>query len=161
MDADDLARFLQAHTLDAEVLRLATPTPTVERAAAALGTTPAHIVKTLLFLVDGRPVLAIAAGLQRIDARRIAAHFGVGRKRVRLADADTVQALTGYPIGALPPFGHRRPLAALLDPGVLALAPAYAGGGARDAMLRVAPVDILRLSGAELVELAGTPAAEV
>lgn len=158
MDSDDLARFLQTHALEAEVLHLSTPTPTVEHAAAALGTTAQHIVKTLLFLVDGRPVLAIAAGTARVDPRRLAAHFGVARKRVRLADAEAVRSLTGYPVGALPPFGHRQPLHTLLDPGVLDLAPAYAGGGAPDTMLRVEPADILRLTGAQVVALLGAPA---
>jgi len=106
----DLAHFLREKELRAELLALSMKTPTVEAAAEAVGTSSQKIVKSLLFMVDDRPVLAITSGANRIDRRRIAKNFGVGRKRVRLADENQVQAATGYTVGAVPPFGHPEPL---------------------------------------------------
>lgn len=150
---EDLRQFLALHEVEAEILRLESETPTVEAAARAVGTTPERIVKSLLFLVEGRPVLAIACGPDRVDSRALARRFGVGRKRVRLADGETVQRVTGYPIGAVPPFGHRQPLTTLVDRRVLEHEEVFAGGGGIDALVRVSPQDILRLTGAEVLDL--------
>lgn len=151
----DLAAFITRHGIAAEIVKLPTHTPTVEAAAWVLGVSTSQIVKSLVFLVDGRPILVIANGTARVDVKKIAAHFGVGRKRARLADADTVLAVTGYLAGAVPPFGHKQPLPALLDPGVLAQSEVYAGGGDIDALLHITPDELRRVTGAQLVSVAG------
>jgi prolyl-tRNA editing enzyme YbaK/EbsC (Cys-tRNA(Pro) deacylase) len=107
----------------------------------------------LLFMVDDRPVLAITSGANRIDRRRIAKNFGVGRKRVRLADENQVQTATGYPVGAVPPFGHPEPLLTLIDSGILKHDVVYAGGGASDHLMRVETAEILRVTQGEVLEL--------
>ena len=143
-----LEAFISRHGIQAEIISLAVRTLTVTDAAQAVGTVPERIVKSLLFLVDGRPVLAIASGTARVDRRPIAAHFDVGRKRVKLADAKTVEASTGYAVGAVPPFGHREQLLTLIDQRVLQMPQIYAGGGAEDALLRISPDEIMRVTSA-------------
>lgn len=153
LNAADLQRFLEVHHVHAEVLHLPVETPTVEAAARAVGTRPEKIVKSLLFLVDGRPVIVIACGPQRVQAHAVARHFGLSRKRVRLAGPQAVLDCTGYPIGALPPFGHRQPLTTLLDSDVLSHDEVYAGGGSLSALIRLAPSELLRLTAAETLDL--------
>jgi prolyl-tRNA editing enzyme YbaK/EbsC (Cys-tRNA(Pro) deacylase) len=123
-----------------------------------MGTTVDRIVKSLLFLVDRadgslQPVLVIATGTSRVDYKLVAAYLGVSRKRVKLADAASVQTFTGYPVGAVPPFGHLSPLQTLIDRRVLAQPEVYAGGGAADALLRIAPAEILRAARAATVDV--------
>jgi prolyl-tRNA editing enzyme YbaK/EbsC (Cys-tRNA(Pro) deacylase) len=149
----DLRAYLQAHGIPGEVVRLPTPTPTVETAARAAGTRPEQIVKSILFLAAGQPVLVIANGTARIDHRALAARFGVSRKKVRLATPEEVWQLTGFEVGALPPFGGRASLLTLLDRQVLEQAEVYAGGGAEDTLLRLAPATILAVSAAEVADL--------
>jgi prolyl-tRNA editing enzyme YbaK/EbsC (Cys-tRNA(Pro) deacylase) len=149
----DLAAVISAMGLDAEVIRLDTVTPTVEAAAHAVGCTPDRIAKSILFLVEGRPVIAVACGPARVDPRRIAAHLGVSRKRVRLADAATVLSVTGYPIGALPPFGHRQPVLTLLDRELMRRPEVYAGGGSQAALVRLRPTQLQSLTGAPVIDL--------
>ncbi|MFQ5616943.1 MAG: YbaK/EbsC family protein, partial [Anaerolineales bacterium] len=132
--------------------------PTVESAAQAVGAHPDQIVKSVLFLIRGEPLLAIAYGTTRIDRRNIATRYGVGRKRVKLAGAETVLQITGYPVGAVPPFGHPQPIPTLLDPGILEHEQVYAGGGSGSALVRLVPKDILRITNAEIVPLSeGSP----
>ena len=50
---------------------------TVELAALAVGCEPARIAKTLSFMVDGHPVLVVAAGDVKVDNRRYKDAFGV------------------------------------------------------------------------------------
>ena len=144
---------MNTHDIAGEILHLKVPTPTVETAAQAIGAHPDQIVKSVLFLIDGSPVLAIAFGTSHIERRTIADRYGVGRKRVKLADAETVLRFTGYPAGAVPPFGHPHPLPTLLDPGVLHYEQVYAGGGSDNTLVRVNSRKILSVTGAELIKL--------
>jgi len=147
----DLQAFIERGGIAAEIIWPAAPTPTVETAAAAVGARPEQIVKSVLFLIAGKPLLAIVCGLRRVDDRRLARHFAVGRKQVRLADGATVLTHTGYPAGAVPPFGHVAPLSTVLDPLVLAQALVFAGGGSDRTLLRVTPAEIARVTQAEIL----------
>ena len=153
LQPDDLQAYMRQHAIEGEILRLNVPTPTVEAAARAVGTTPDQIVKSILFLVGGEPVLTVTCGLGKVDRRAIAALYGVGRKKVKLASPDIVLDLTGYPVGAMPPFGHRCPLPTLLDQRVLEHDEVYAGGGAENALVRLVPQDILRATQARVLDL--------
>ena len=155
LNADDLQAFLQVNAIPAEILRLPVPTPTVETAAQAVGAQERQIVKSILFLVDDQPVLAIACGTAYIDRRAIADLYGVGKKRVKLASPEEVMVLSGYEVGAMPPFGHRQPLRSLLDKRILELSEAFAGGGAENALMRISPQEMLRVSKAQVMDLVG------
>ncbi len=144
--------FLQEAHVDGEIIRLPTGTPTVERAAAALGVTTDRIIKSLLFRAkDGECVLVIAAGTARVDSKKLAA--ATGRDRWRLASPDVVQAVTGYPAGGTPPVGHATRLRVLMDAKAATLDVVYGGGGAIDAMLRIRIAETRRLTGAEVHDL--------
>lgn len=138
-----LAGYMGANKLPGEILELDVPTPTVEAAAAAVGCEPEQIVKSLLFFVRDEPVLAITSGPAHIERRAIAAHYQVGRKKVKLADPQTVLEETGFGVGAMPPFGHTSPLPTLIDQRVLDKEQVYAGGGSDQTLLRIAPQTIL------------------
>ncbi len=153
LDSSDLARFIQRNQILAEVVSLPVETPTVEAAARAVGARPGQIVKSLLFLIQKEPVVAIACGPDPVDRRPLAVHFNVGRKRVKLADAEAVLKITGYPVGAVPPFGHLGSLPTIVDRRVLAWDEVFAGGGAIDALLRLAPSEILRVTQAIQLDL--------
>ncbi len=143
--------FIRQRHIDAVLLPEVGDTPTVVDAARALGVSPEQVIKTLLFLVDGRPVIYITNGPDKVDKRVLARHFGVGRKKVKLADGETVRRLTGYPPGGVPPFGHATPLPVLIDVRVLDLPVVYGGGGDDRTMLRVAPAEIVRVTGATII----------
>jgi Cys-tRNA(Pro) deacylase len=149
----DLEEFMQQNHISGEILYLDVPTPTVESAAAAVGSDPESIVKSLLFKINADLVLAITCGPAHIDRRAIAAHFQVGRKKVKLADPQTVLAATGYQVGAMPPFGHFTPLSTLIDQRVLEKGEIYAGGGSDQTLLRISPEAILTVTQAEVLDL--------
>jgi prolyl-tRNA editing enzyme YbaK/EbsC (Cys-tRNA(Pro) deacylase) len=147
-----LQRFLLDHQVDAELIAPGVPMPTVPLAAAAIGALPDQILKTLLF-VDrtGTVVLVIASGTSRVVPARLAALTGLDRPR--LADPATVLRLTGYPAGGVAPVGHRSALRVLIDRRAAELDVAFGGGGAEDLLLRIRPVDIIRLTEAAVADL--------
>ncbi|OGO71616.1 MAG: hypothetical protein A2Z37_01500 [Chloroflexi bacterium RBG_19FT_COMBO_62_14] len=152
LDTSDLQNFIRIHAIRGEVVFLPVETPTVSTAAAAVATSPDQIVKSLLFVVGGEPLLVVTHGLGRVDRRAIGRMLNVGRKQVHLADPETVLSVTGYPVGTLPPFGHLRGIRTLVDRTVLGHQVIYAGGGSVNALLRLKPDDLVRACGAELVD---------
>lgn len=150
----DLQEYMENNEISGVITELKAPTPTVLAAAEAVGVAPEQIIKSVLFLVQGvGPVLAIACGEGRIDRRRIADHFEVGKKRVKLADSKAVVHHTGYPAGSVPPFGHPEPLTTLMDPKVLEQEFVYGGGGDGSSLVHLLPADILRATRAEVLPL--------
>jgi len=158
MNAADLARYLREHGIAGEVVSLPEHVPTVEAAARAVDVSVERIVKSVLFLADSSPVLVIANGTQRVDYKRVADVLGLSRKRLKLADATVVLAITGFPVGTVPPFAHKTRLRTLIDAGVLTQPEVYAGGGAIDALVRITPAEILRATDARIVNVVERPA---
>jgi membrane protein len=147
----DLTHWIAENGVEAEVVRLPQETPTVQAAARAVDAPPEAILKSLLFLVDGQPYLVMANGLSRVDREAVAAHLDVGKKRVKMASAEEVAEWTGYAVGAVPPFGHRTRLPALMDPAVLEQPVIYAGGGGIRALVRLTPQELCRVAEPEIV----------
>jgi prolyl-tRNA editing enzyme YbaK/EbsC (Cys-tRNA(Pro) deacylase) len=154
-----MTTYLQTQGLPGEIVHLSTHTPTVEDAARAVGTPVDRIIKSVLFLADGVPVLVIANGTARVDHKRVADYLKVSRKRVKLADAATVLAITGFEVGTVPPFGHPTRLRTLIEASVLEQSEVYGGGGAIDILIRIAPAEIVRATQAETVNVVSVPAA--
>ena len=153
----DLKSFMQENDIPGEILHLEVPTPTVEAAAQAVGTKSDQIVKSILFLVADQPLLAITCGKAHVDRRALAAVYGVGRKKVKLATPEEVQERTGFGVGAMPPFGHRLLLPTWMDRRVLEHSLVYAGGGAENALIKLTPQDILQSTGAQVIDLLNPP----
>lgn len=129
-------------------------TRTAEDAARAIGCEVGQIVKSLVFLLDGAPVVALVSGANRLDERRLAVALGGGA--VARADADRVRAATGYPIGGVPPFGHAEPLATAIDEDLLAYVELWAAAGTPRDVFAVSPADLARVTGGTVAPLAAT-----
>ena len=92
----------RAAGLEIEVREFPEGTRTAEDAARAIGVSVGQIVKSLVFTTDGRPVLCLVSGLNRVDGARLAVITGASD--VRRASADEVERATGFAIaGAAPP----------------------------------------------------------
>jgi Cys-tRNA(Pro) deacylase len=153
MNSEDLQQFIQNHGIQAAILPMRAHTPTVTDAARELGVDTEQIIKSLVFRVEDRPLLVINNGTARVDRKKVAAFLGVGRKRVKFAGAEQALAYTGYVVGSMPPFGHRRKMRTLVDPAVTRLAVIFGGGGDIDAMMRLTPAELLRVTGADVVDV--------
>lgn len=152
----DLATYIEANDIAAELIVSPNETPTVALAARAMGCGEDQIVKSVLFLVgqgeQAGAVLIIANGTAHIDFRKLAAALGVGRKQLRLASAQLVLARTGYPAGGVPPFGFERPPTTLIERSVFEQRIVYAGGGDDRTLLRTTPAELARVTGAQIID---------
>ncbi len=135
-----------------EVVEYPEGTKTAEDAATAVGAPVATIVKSLVFLVDGDPVMALVAGNNRLDEERLVA--ATGGSEVRRADADLVRAATGFPIGGVPPFAHATELATYVDEDLLTHDAVWAAAGTPRHVFRLTPAQLVRLSNGTVARLA-------
>lgn len=153
MDSKDLLQYIESNKVEAEIVYLPDETPTVAAAAEAVGVEPDQIGKSLLFLVDGRPILVIANGMTRINYKALASYLQVNRKRIRLANPEQVLNHTGYNVGTVPPFGHKSAILTLLERSVVDQEELYVGGGEINALLRILIPELERVTDAPRVDL--------
>ncbi|MFT4029120.1 MAG: YbaK/EbsC family protein [Protaetiibacter sp.] len=142
---------LQALGLDAEVREFPEGTRTAQDAADAIGCAVAAIVKSLVFVLDGEPLLVLVSGANRVDTDALGARLGgtLGK-----ADARTVKEVTGYSIGAVPPLAHARPLRTVIDAELVELDVLWAAAGTASSVFAITPAELVRLSGGEVLPVA-------
>jgi prolyl-tRNA editing enzyme YbaK/EbsC (Cys-tRNA(Pro) deacylase) len=142
----------RAAGLTLEVRRFPSGTRTAEDAARAIGVQVAQIVKSLVFVGGDQTLVVLCSGASRVDEARLASAASL--PAVRRATANEVKAATGYAIGGVPPFAHAVPCRVICDRGLLAFDAVWAACGLPDAVFPITPADLVRLSGAAVMEIA-------
>jgi prolyl-tRNA editing enzyme YbaK/EbsC (Cys-tRNA(Pro) deacylase) len=144
---EDAAR---AAGLEIKVHRMPESTRTAVEAAAACGTSPAQIVKSLVFRLanSGETALFLVSGKNRVDEDKVAGIIG---DRLARADADHVRAITGFAIGGVAPLGSLTPLKTFMDRDLLAFARVWAAAGAPNAVFSVNPQALAQATGAKII----------
>jgi prolyl-tRNA editing enzyme YbaK/EbsC (Cys-tRNA(Pro) deacylase) len=137
--------------LDIEPRRYAEGAKTAADAAAAIGVDVGQIVKSLIFGVDGEIVLAYVSGSNQLDEQKLA--LAAGGTRCARVDADVVRETTGYPIGGVPPFGHKNPLRVFIDPDLLQYPEVWAAAGTWHDVFGVEPHRLVEASQGIVTEL--------
>lgn len=127
-------------------------THTAAEAAAAVGVEVGRIVKSLVFSVDDEVVVALVSGPNRLDERKLA--VAAGGARAGRVDADAARAATGFPIGGVPPFGHRSKLRVFVDEDLLAYDEVWASAGTPNVNFGMAPDDLVRAADGVVCDLA-------
>jgi len=121
-------------------------------AAAAVGCDVAQIAKSMLFrAADGRSVLVVASGANRVDERKVTALLG---QKIKRAEAEFVLAHTGAAPGGVAPVGHTTAPVAFLDRDLRRYKTIWAAGGSPNAVFALTPGDLARLTGADFVDVA-------
>jgi Cys-tRNA(Pro) deacylase len=151
--AQKVAEAARELGLAVQIVEFEQTTRTAEDAAAAIGCEVAQIVKSLCFAVNDRPIMTLVSGVNRLDERKLAALCGVGRKKVKRADAEMVKEATGFSIGGVPPFGHISPLPIYVDEDLTHFDVIWAAAGTPFAVFAVKPAELLQVSGGVLVDL--------
>ena len=138
--------------LDVVVRAFPRGTRTAEDAAAAICCDVAQIVKSLVFVVDDDPVVALVGGANRLDERRLAG--AAGGDNVRRASSDEVRVATGYAVGGVPPFGYARALRCFVDDALLSHEVVWAAAGTPNAVFRLTPPELVALTGGRVAAIA-------
>ena len=127
-------------------------TRTSADAAAAVGCELSAIAKSLVFMADEEPVVAILSGDHRLDPRKLAA--AAGAARARRASLEEARAATGYAAGGTPAFGYPRPLAVFLDKGLGRHEEVWSAAGTPTTVYPIRLAELVRATGARMADLA-------
>jgi prolyl-tRNA editing enzyme YbaK/EbsC (Cys-tRNA(Pro) deacylase) len=146
---------LTAADLDPDrVQELPADTRTAEAAAEAVDAPVGSIVKSLVFLADGQPLLVLVAGDRRADLKRLRAELGLSKKRLRIAQPDEVRSLVGFEVGGVPPVGHQPRLRTLIDDSLGRFEWLWAAAGSGHAVFPIRYEQLLAITEGEAMALA-------
>lgn len=121
--------------------------PTAAAAAATLGCDVAAITNSLVFELEGTPLLILASGAARVDVRMVADQLGAGK--IRRASPGFVLEHTGQEVGGVAPVGHPEKLRTLLDTSLKNHDVLWAGAGDHNSMFSITYKELKKITGAE------------
>lgn len=142
------ADALTAVGIDSPIVTMDDSTHTAAQAAAAIGCELGQIVKSLIFVSDDAPLLVLVAGTNRVDEALLGRSLGSALGK---ASAAEVKDATGYSIGAVPPFGHPKPLRTVIDPTLLTYDTVWAAAGTSLSVFELTPQQLLDATGGEVL----------
>lgn len=151
-----VAAFLRIAGVEARVEELDGETETAEQAARAAGTTLERIVKTLVFVCDGEPVVAMVPGDRRADLDKIAR--AAAAVEARIAKRAEVEQATGFAPGAVAPFPLPAVETVLIDRNLLGHEVVWVGAGSPTHLAALAAADLVRLARATPMDVVQDPA---
>jgi len=150
-NAQRVVEAAAAHGLTFEVHEFPGGTRTADDAARAIGVEVGQIVKSLVFLADGVPVVALVSGANQLDEARLAA--AAGASSTGRASAEQVREATGYPVGGVPPLGHAAQLRTFVDEDLLAHDEVWAAAGTPHLNFAISPAELVRVTGGTVCDL--------
>jgi Cys-tRNA(Pro) deacylase len=122
------------------------PVHSLEQAARERGQAPEQVIRSIVFRLDqGEFVMVLVAGPQQVAWPALRRYLG--QSRVTMASEPEVLAATGYPIGAVAPFGLPRPMRVLVDEKVFVLEEVSIGSGVRGTTILLRAEDLRRALG--------------
>ena len=112
MSIEKVRAYFKEQGIEARVREFEVSSATVELAAAALSCEPCRIAKTLSFMVDGAPILIVAAGDAKVDNPRYKAQFST---KAKMLTPDEAVSLIGHAVGGVCPFAVNEGVTVYLD----------------------------------------------
>jgi Cys-tRNA(Pro)/Cys-tRNA(Cys) deacylase len=147
---EKLREFIRENSIDAEVISFEQSTHSVADAAEAVGADPEDFVKSICMIgPSGELIVAIVKGEHRASTKRVSKALGI--ERPRIAEADEMMELTGYPVGGTPAFGYEAMF--LMDPKVLEKEKVYSGGGSTTALTYMSTEEMQKANSATVARL--------
>ena len=139
-----VAAFLREARAEARLEEFPHGTPTAREAARSVGCDQSEIVKSLVFLCDGRPVVVLVPGDRRADSARVAQ--AVGADEAKVASPKDVELATGFAPGAVAPFPLPHIRDVLIERTLLGRDVVWVGAGSPRHMAGIAPAELVRLA---------------
>jgi Cys-tRNA(Pro) deacylase len=150
----DVLNVLVENNIPIEVRVFDTPARQASQAAALIGCTLGAIVKSLVFekQPSGDILLVLVSGVNRADLDVVSQIVG---DRVQPAQPATVLEKTGYPVGAVPPIGVKKPIPVIMDADLMLHEHVWASAGAEHILMGMSPSAIREIAHAHVEQISG------
>jgi len=139
-----VSSFLRESGVEARIHEFPDGTASAQDAAEAIGCELGQIVKSLVFVCDDRPVVALVPGDRRGDPAKVAR--AVDASEARVAKAGEVEDATGFAPGAVAPFPLPSIDTVLMDRALYHHDIVWAGAGSAHHIMGISPTDLGRLA---------------
>lgn len=151
-NAQTVQNVLNQKGLDFKVVELSASTRTANDAAATIGCQVGQIVKSILFVTHHtrKPILVLASGINRINEKAIEKEIGA---KIIKADADFTKDITGFPIGGIPPVGHKQVIDTFIDEDLLQFDELWAAAGTANAVFKLRSADLKNLTDGKVISI--------
>lgn len=143
---DKVEQALRANGVEPRTRWFESATPTAVSAAAELGVEVGAIANSLVFTIDGEPLLVMTSGAHRVDTAWLGERLG---GTIRRAEADTVKAATGQTIGGVAPVGHPAPIRTVVDVALADYPEVWAAAGHAHTVFATTFDELVRITGGE------------
>jgi Cys-tRNA(Pro)/Cys-tRNA(Cys) deacylase len=141
-----VTRYLDESSVPYRFFRHPGPVHSLEQAARERGQRPEQIIRSILFrLSRGDFVMVLVAGDKQISWQALRHHLGTSR--ISMATEAEVLQVTGYPLGAVSPFGTLQPVPILVDRGIYQEDEISIGSGVRYTTVIMRRDDFMRALG--------------
>ncbi len=147
----DVCNHLQSKGVKHELVALSGPVNNASSMAEILGLKPKEVVKTLLFMADDKPVMAMVPGDRKADKVKIKQHLKA--EKVTFASENEIRTIADYLATALPPVGLKRPVTTIIDKRIKTGDIVYTAGGSPNVVLKIRVVDLLEITEATVVDI--------
>ncbi|MCZ7547013.1 MAG: aminoacyl-tRNA deacylase [Anaerolineae bacterium] len=151
-------RILEAQGVAYTALTFSPDVHSAEGVAEVVGAPVEQVYKTLVVerADGGKPLLVMLAGNRELDLKKLAA--AVGAKRLQMAAHKDAERLTGLKVGGISALAlmHKR-WPVYLDRPALDYEWILVSAGQRGVNLRVPVADLIRVTGAEVVDASRAP----
>lgn len=155
---EHVQRSLEALGLPGRVRTFDESTHTAQEAANAVGCELGQIVKTLFFMAEGRPTMALVAGDRQVDTAALAELVGVGRKKLKMGTREEVLDITGYRVGGVAPVGWPKPCDVVVDDSLRRFENIWAAAGDSNAVFPARTDDLVNAIGGQWATIVKAPA---
>lgn len=143
---ENVRRALVAAGLADTVVVVDDSVATAATAAAVLGCDVGAIANSLIFECGGEPLLILASGAAKVDAKLVAREYGL--PKISRATPEFVLEYAGQPVGGVAPMGHKVQMKTFLDTDLKQYPLLWAGAGSHQAMFSLSYQELLRATGA-------------
>jgi Cys-tRNA(Pro) deacylase len=147
----DVCNHLQARGVKHELVALEGPVKNAVSMAELLGLKPKAVLKTLLFIANGKPIMAMVPGDRRADRAKLKRHLKADK--VTFASEAEVRTIADYQATALPPVGLKDPVITIVDKRIKTGDIVYAAGGSPNVILKIRVADLLEVTEAIVADI--------
>jgi Cys-tRNA(Pro) deacylase len=124
-------------------------TRTAQEAADQIGCDVAQIAKSIIFKDgNGQPVLVIASGKNYVDTKKIEKEI---KNSLSKADAEFCKNETGFVIGGIPPYGHKKSIKTFIDQDLMEYEEIWASAGTPNSVFKLTPKELVEISKGKII----------
>lgn len=144
MAIEKVREYFRTLGIDDRIQEFPVSSATVELAAEALNCEPCRIAKTLSFMVNGSPVLIVAAGDAKVDNPKYKAQFST---KAKMLTPEEAESLIGHAVGGVCPFAVNDGVQVYLDKSLKRFETVFPACGSSNSAIQLTIEELEKYSG--------------